>query len=139
MRYVLDSDHISLLQRGHSQVLARVATVPPDEIAVAVVTVEEQLQGRLAVIRRARSQSDAAYACDRLIETVRFYSDTLVLRFDPTAVTRFEELRRQGIRIGTQDLRIAAIALTHQMTLVTRNRRDFGRIPGLPIEDWSEG
>jgi tRNA(fMet)-specific endonuclease VapC len=47
------------------------------------------------------------------------------------------ELRRQRIRIGTQDLRIAAIVLAENSILVTRNQRDFERVPGLAFEDWT--
>jgi tRNA(fMet)-specific endonuclease VapC len=52
---------------------------------------------------------------------------------------KFNELRRQKIRIGTRDLRIAATALVHNLTLVTRNHKDFSRVPALRIEDWSVG
>lgn len=48
-----------------------------------------------------------------------------------------EELRAQGVRIGTLDLRIAATALVHDLTLVTRNTKDFARVPGVRLEDWA--
>jgi tRNA(fMet)-specific endonuclease VapC len=73
---------------------------------------------------------------------MRYLLDTdhvmLVVPFDPPAVAQFEELRRQGVRIGTQDLRIAAIALRHQATVLTRNTLDFAQLPGLTSEDWSQ-
>ncbi|MCE7988051.1 MAG: type II toxin-antitoxin system VapC family toxin [Caldilinea sp. CFX5] len=60
-----------------------------------------------------------------------------MLSFDATAAIQFRHLQQQRLRVGTQDLRIAAIALANNCTLVTRNRRDFERIPELRIEDWS--
>jgi len=50
---------------------------------------------------------------------------------------KFNELRRQKIRIGSRDLRISATALVHDLPLVTRNHKDFSRVPGLHIEDWA--
>ena len=46
-------------------------------------------------------------------------------------------MRRQRIRIGTMDLRIAATALANGMTVLTRNIVDFGRVPNLTVEDWT--
>lgn len=54
------------------------------------------------------------------------------------AAAQFDALGRQGLGIGTQDLRIAAICLTRQAILATRNQRDFGLVPGLTTEDWSQ-
>ena len=137
MHYILDTDHVSLLQRGHPQVVANLARIELANRAVTVVTVAEQIQGRLAVIRRATVETAAASAFERLRETIAFYLAVRVLPYDAEAVALFEQLRQQKIRIGTQDLRIAVIALSNGATLVTRNRRDFRQVPGLNLEDWS--
>ena len=60
-----------------------------------------------------------------------------VVPFDQAAEDQFQLLRSQKIRIGTQDLKIAAIALANNLIVVTRNQRDFGKVPGLTVEDWS--
>ncbi len=57
--------------------------------------------------------------------------------FDLEAESIYHQLRQQKIRIGTQDLRIASIALANQATLLTRNDRDFSQVPNLIIDDWT--
>ncbi|NCC37428.1 MAG: hypothetical protein EOM24_36265, partial [Chloroflexia bacterium] len=89
------------------------------------------------MIRRAKTQLDAAREYERLRETIAFFATVRILPYDAAAVIQFEAFRRQGMRIGTQDLRIASICLTQQATLATRNQRDFGLVPGLSSEDWS--
>ncbi|GBO53828.1 hypothetical protein APA_1776 [Pseudanabaena sp. lw0831] len=59
------------------------------------------------------------------------------MSFDISAYHQFEILRRQFRRLGTRDLRIAAIALSINATVITRNAKDFGQIQSLSIEDWS--
>jgi tRNA(fMet)-specific endonuclease VapC len=137
LRYILDTDHVSLLQRGNAVIAARLEVLPATDVAITMITAEEQLQGRLMVIRRARIQLDIVRGYERLYETLRFYSSVALVLYDAGAAARFDELRRQGIRISTHDLRIAAIALTQGTTLVTRNSRDFSQVPELIIEDWS--
>lgn len=137
MLYILDTDHLSLLQNGHPAVLQRLLSTPTDQRTTTTISLAEQLQGRLAVIRRAKTEQDAAYAFSRLNETVLFYQTLPTLAYSDAAAAVFDHLRKQKIRIGTQDLRIAAIALTNNATLVTRNIRDFEKVPNLNYVDWS--
>jgi len=137
MLHIFDTDHISLLQRRNANVIARLERISLDERAVTIITVIEQIQGRLAVIHHATSEADVARGCERLQETMGFYASIYVLPYDVEAQLQFAHLRRQQVRIGTQDLRIAAIALSKNATLVTRNTRDFAKVPGLHIVDWS--
>lgn len=69
--------------------------------------------------------------------SVEYFASITLLNYTLAADALVIDLRRQGVRIGTQDLRIAAVALTHSATLVTRNERDFRQVPGLTIADWS--
>lgn len=136
-RFILDTDHISLYQRRHPQVVTRVLALDPAELATTTITLGEQIQGRLAMISRSGSQPDTARGYVRLRETVTFYQAIQLVDYTPAAIAHFEALRRQGIRIGMQDLRIAAIALAEGTILVTRNTRDFAQVPGLTLEDWA--
>ena len=136
-RYILDTDHMSLYQRRHPRVVAQILATAPAELAATIITVDEQMQGRLTVIRQARSQSEAARGYVRLRETLEFYQSIQLVDYTADAVAYFEALRRQGIRIGTQDLRIAAIVLAQGAILVSRNSRDFAQVPGLALEDWT--
>ncbi len=69
--------------------------------------------------------------------TFLYFRSVKVLDFDEKAQIIFKKLRNLKIRIGTQDLRIAAIALSYNAILVTRNKCDFEQIPSLKIKDWS--
>ncbi|MEH2465892.1 MAG: type II toxin-antitoxin system VapC family toxin [Nostoc sp.] len=60
-----------------------------------------------------------------------------LLDFDDAAYSCYQSLRQQKIQIGTQDLRIAAIALAKGAILVTGNQRDFSKVPNLCLQDWT--
>jgi tRNA(fMet)-specific endonuclease VapC len=135
--YILDTDHISLVQRGHTRIAAHIASTPPEHLAVSIITVQEQLQGRLAQVQHAENIGAVAWAYKKLHETLTFYLTVTIADFNERAAVLWDDLRQHKIRIGTLDLRIAAIALASGATLVTRNRKDFERVPGLMIEDWS--
>ena len=135
--YLLDTDHVSLDQRGHPLVTARINALGPDQVAISVITVEEQVRGWLAVIRAAKNGETRTAAYTRLRATVEYFGSSTLVDYDRAADDLYGALRHQGVRIGTQDLRIAAIALRHDAMLVTRNRRDFGLVPNLRMVDWS--
>ncbi len=136
--YVLDTDHVSLYQRNDPQVVSRIARMRYDEIAVTLITAEEQLRGWLKYIRRASTDERLVVAYSRLRTSLDYFCRIQLLDFDQEACSRYEGLRRQKIRIGTRDLRIAATALSVGAVLVTRNRSDFSRVPGLVLDDWSK-
>jgi tRNA(fMet)-specific endonuclease VapC len=135
--YILDTDTVTHQQAGQTAVLQRLATVAPDAVFTTVITVREQLRGRLAAVDQATEGPELLLAYDRLLATVRYFAHVNVLPLSPTAAMTLQRLRDHRIRIGTQDLRIAAIVLANGGTLVTSNRRDFAKVPGLLIEDWS--
>lgn len=62
-----------------------------------------------------------------------------MLDFTQDAYSCYQDLVSQKIRIGTRDLRIAAIALSGNGIVVTRNHKDFAKIPNLTLEDWTIG
>ena len=134
--YILDTDHVSLHQRKHPQVTTRIENCSADELAVTVVTVGEQMRGRLAQLGQRKVDLGAAY--DLLRSTTEYFCSMNILPFDAAAQQQYQNLRSQKIRIGKMDLRIAAIALSRSAILVTRNRRDFDQVSGLRLEDWSQ-
>jgi tRNA(fMet)-specific endonuclease VapC len=134
--FILDTDTLSLHERGHP-VLSPAIRAHKDELAITVISVEEQLSGWYSLLRRATQPPDVARAYQRLASAVQLYSGLLIFSFTESAIARFEQLVAMKINIGRQDLRIAAIVLENGGVLVTRNLRDFRRIPNLVVEDWS--
>lgn len=135
-RYILDTDTVTYVQAGRAAVLQRLSATTPDTVFTTVITVREQLRGRLAAVDQAAEGPELLLVYDRLLATVRYFTHVNVLSFSSAAATVLQQLRSQRIRIGTQDLRIAAIVLSVGGTLVTSNHRDFEKVPGLLIEDW---
>ena len=135
--FILDTDHVTYFQRNHPRVVQRVLEVSSQNLAVTIVTAEEQMRGWLNAIRRASSGSELTIAYASLRASLEYYETVQLLDFDAAAHERFGALRKQKVRIGTLDLRIAAITLTTGGVLVTGNGRDFSQVPGLTFEDWS--
>jgi tRNA(fMet)-specific endonuclease VapC len=136
--FVLDTDILTLFERGNAVVTARIVEHASKEIAISVVTVEEQLSGWYAQLRKARDPERIAWAYRHLAASIRFLSGVRILDYDVAAVQRYDELKRLRLKVRKMDLQIAATVLQHSGVIVTRNVRDFQRIPGLQIEDWSK-
>ena len=138
---VLDTDHLSLYQRcpstGSEPLLVKLLAHPPEDLAITIITVEEQLRDRFAQIRKATALGHLNECYRWLGETLDQLSRLPILHFDHSAATVYDKLIAQKIRIGTQDLRIAAIVLSNNAVLLTRNRDDFSRVPGLQLDDWT--
>jgi len=136
-RYVLDSDTISLLQRGDPTVVGHVGSCAPDEVAATIISVEEQLSGWYTLLRRAKMAKGLVPVYERMTETVRFFATLPLLTFTDAAASIYEQLCSQKRRTGRMDLRIAAIAIAYGAAVVTRNIDDFRDIEGLDVLDWS--
>jgi tRNA(fMet)-specific endonuclease VapC len=135
--FVLDTDHLSLYQRDFEPLLSKLLSHPTDELAITIITVEEQLRGRLAQIRKATTAAHLNECYRWLGETVDQLARLPVLYFDDKAGTLYERLLSQKVRTGTQDLRIASIVLSQSAVFLTRNSQDFSSVPGLKIDDWT--
>jgi tRNA(fMet)-specific endonuclease VapC len=135
--FLLDTDTLSLLQHNHPQVVRHVAAVPPTDIAITIISVEEQLTGWYSALRRARRPDEIANVYLRLTNAVRSFTGLPILTFTEAAVHRYLALAALRLNVGKMDLRIAAVALEHGATVVTRNTRDFARVPNLTIADWA--
>ena len=135
--YVLDTDILSLHQRKHPRVQAALANHAPDVLCLSTVTIEEQISGWSALARSARTPQTHEHAAMFLAALVVSWREFAMVPLTIAAIARFEVLVRAKLGVKRNDLRIAAIALELGATVVTRNRRDFGRVSGLIIEDWS--
>lgn len=130
--FVLDTDTCSyIMKRSSAPLLERIRIVSLDAQAVSIVTVAELLFGvrRSACVARSREAFDA------------FIPHLAVLDWDWSAAEHYAEIRadlkRLGSPIGSNDLMIAAHARSRDATLVTNNVREFERVPGLRVENWT--
>lgn len=134
-----DTDIVTEILMGNALYRERLAAVPADEQAITIVTVEEIVRGRLNTVRQAESgkgRISIHHAYFLLEQTLADFREIRVLSFSEAADVLLKEWRTQKVTGSTHDLRIAAICVINAATLVTRNRRDFERVPGLAMEVW---
>ena len=136
--FVLDTDTLTHLLLGHNRVTDKKAQVTA-EVALTIITRIELLQGRFASVLKAENGDRLLLAQQRLLENEKDLDDFIILKFDAAACTEFDRLRdNKKLRIQRADLLIAAIVLANRATLVTRNQKDFRRVPGLRVENWAD-
>lgn len=134
--YLLDTDILSNLMKRvpAGALVARLAMVAPEDQFTSSVTLGELLYG-------AHRSARAVVLLERIGAVLP--DDLPVLPFDTAAARRYgkvrAEMEKKGTPIGDADTRIAAIALTHGLRVVTGNERHFRRVPGLEVENWLEG
>lgn len=136
--HVLDTDMLTLFQDGDSTVCRRAKEHPQEELAITVLSVEEQLSGWYTAMRQSKEIKKLAWAYRRLAQNVAFLARLNIIIFDEQAILRYQALAKLKLNIRKMDLRIAAAVLENGGTLVTRNLRDFRLIPGLKLADWSK-
>ena len=141
MKFLFDTDHLSILQARsgteYSILAARMAGHPTADFAVSVISLHEQTLGAQTFLGRARTSADLVRGYLLLRQIFDSFVSIQMVPFDTQAATALDGLVAQWIRISAMDLRIAAVALAQRLVLLTRNARDFNRVPGLVIQDWT--
>lgn len=138
--YILDTDHVSLWLEGHSVVRNKTLEFEAD-LAITIITVQELFNGWMGRLNDSSQSNHQVSLYAKLSRVVAYLQEVKVLELDKTAdccfrmlLTENPSLRKKRLQ---KDMRIAAIVLSLDATVVTRNRRDFGLVPGLRIEDWT--
>jgi tRNA(fMet)-specific endonuclease VapC len=141
VKYLLDTDILSIWQTGtgteYAVLMLRMSAHASSDIGVSIVSFHEQTTGANAYLNRGRTGADFVAGYLRLERLRQWYTTLTIAPFDAAAGTVFDQLKTAKVRIGTMDLRIAAIALSRKLVVVTRNAQDFAQVPGLTIEDWT--
>jgi tRNA(fMet)-specific endonuclease VapC len=139
--YLLDSDHLSILQRQRGpefEALAkRCSDLKGEDFFVSIILFHEQFNGWIKYIAQAKDSASLVLGYTELEKVVDNFARAQVLGFGPAAAEIYDDLRKQRIRIGAMDLRIASIAIANQLTLLTKHTVDFERVPNLVFSDWT--
>jgi tRNA(fMet)-specific endonuclease VapC len=136
--YLLDTDTLTHLQFGNSNVAEKLRMNEDSEFGITIVTKVEILRGRIEYLLKAEDGINLLKAQELLFRTEALLSDLLVIPVDRAASVEFDRLRTVSKfrKIGQADLLIASITLANRAVLVTRNLRHFKQIPGLRVENW---
>jgi tRNA(fMet)-specific endonuclease VapC len=134
--YIFDTDSITHYQLGNALLLRNMMRHLGHTFAISVITVEEQLVGWQRALRQAKDDRRREAIYEQMARAVEFLAGWRVFAYPVSAMNRHAAFMRQRLNVGSNDVKIAAIALEYGATVVTRNLRDFRRIPGIVAEDW---
>ncbi len=141
MKYLLDTDHISILQKQSgpefATLIRRIAQVPRSDLAFCIVSFHEQALGCHTYLAKAKTATDVIRGYHIFNRVLSAFAASVVLPFDSQSSAVFDDLISKRVRIATMDLRIASIAISQGLILLTRNTRDFRKVSGLQIDDWT--
>ena len=130
--YLLDTNILSYWMRGNEAVLERLKRRSPAELSMSVITLAEILYGIEKSAHRKQERRSK-------IEQIRALLD--IYAFDQAAASEYAivraQLERQGLPISERDVQIASIALANDLTVITHNVKEFGRVKNLVVEDWA--
>ena len=136
--YVLDTDHVSLILSNHPQVTANAAQ---HQIAISIITVQELFNGWMGRINDPSQIDNLPALYSKLSLTIKYLQTVEILDFTVETDQCLKNLLRANPPLRKnrlqKDMRIAAIALSLNLPIATRNRRDFELVPNLQIIDWT--
>jgi tRNA(fMet)-specific endonuclease VapC len=135
--FIFDTDIMTLFREDDPRVCQQIVAHLSDDITTTVISVEEVLSGWYGFLRHAKQPPQIAQAYRELASSVEFLGQWRMLVYTEFAVARYQQLLTLKLNVGKMDLKIAAIALENGGTIVTRNLRDFQRVPGLQVENWA--
>lgn len=133
--WLLDTNGVTAFSHGQEPLTARVLAIPPDQLFVSDIVIEELVRGRLAVIHSQRERTGIVRAYEQLWTMLDLLHSLRRAPYDDPAQAVFRGFPAETRRISIQDRRIAATAISQNL-VVTSNTRDFSRIPGVRHEDW---
>ena len=135
---ILDTDHLAALDRKKviGERLAKRLEIRRSEVSTTIVSISEQLSGLLALIASPGKEALLIENYGRLALKLEDLQEFVILPWTTQSASVFDRLRREKLRIGTMDLRIASIALANNATVLTANLRDFRKVPDLRTENW---
>jgi tRNA(fMet)-specific endonuclease VapC len=136
--HLLDTDTLTHLHAGHPQVIAALRAVEDPVVGTTIITKSELLRGRIDFLLKAATGAELLRAQQWFTRTEELLAQILIVPFDETAATQFDQLRinKSYRKIGRADILIASIALANRATLVTRNTHHFRQVHGITVVNW---